>query len=136
MNNCIFCKIVKGKLPCYKVYDDDNFLAFLDIFPLAEGHTLVIPKKHYRWVWDVENIGEYFTVCQTVAHTFQKTSGVELVVSMTIGNEVPHPHIHLVPGFNEQQQNQLVTNMLSSKKSLSDETAQELLKKIKPHLSI
>ena len=62
MENCIFCKIVSGEIPSYKVYEDNEFMAFLDVRPLNLGHTLVIPKKHYRWVWDVPNIGEYYEV--------------------------------------------------------------------------
>ncbi|MDP9249341.1 MAG: HIT domain-containing protein, partial [bacterium] len=63
---CIFCKIVKGEVPAIKVYEDENFLAFLDIRPMGPGHTQVIPKKHYRFVWDLPaqagvpgNTGEY-----------------------------------------------------------------------------
>ena len=62
MLNCIFCKIINKEIPCTKIYEDENFLAFLDINPLSPGHTQIIPKKHYRWVWDIENIGEYFEV--------------------------------------------------------------------------
>ena len=53
MDNCIFCKIVKGELPSYKVYEDDKCMAFLDIHPVAMGHTLLIPKEHYRWAQDM-----------------------------------------------------------------------------------
>ncbi|KKT79078.1 MAG: Histidine triad (HIT) protein, partial [Parcubacteria group bacterium GW2011_GWF2_44_8b] len=59
---CIFCKIVKGEIASCKVYEDENFLAFLDINPQSPGHTQVITKIHYRWVWDVPNAGEYFEV--------------------------------------------------------------------------
>ena len=58
--NCIFCKIISGTIPSYKIYEDVNFLAFLDIHPQTPGHAQVIPKNHHRWVWDVPNIGEYF----------------------------------------------------------------------------
>ena len=67
MTDCIFCKIVNRELPCYKIYEDESFLVFLDIFPYVEGHVLVIPKKHYRWVWDVENVGEYFEIVERAA---------------------------------------------------------------------
>ena len=60
----IFTKIVNGEIPCYKVAEDENFLAFLSIDPLSPGHTLVIPKKHYRWVWDVPNAGDFFEVAK------------------------------------------------------------------------
>ena len=60
MTDCLFCKIVAGEIPCQKVYEDDKFLAFLDIKPQSPGHTLLIPKTHYRWVYDVENYSEFW----------------------------------------------------------------------------
>ncbi|MEI7463544.1 MAG: HIT domain-containing protein, partial [Candidatus Taylorbacteria bacterium] len=62
MPSCIFCKIINKEIPANIIYEDADFLAFLDIRPLSPGHMLVIPKKHYRWVWDVPNVGEYFEV--------------------------------------------------------------------------
>lgn len=94
---CIFCKIVSGDIPSTKIYEDDDFLAFLDIRPLSPGHTLLIPKKHYRWVWDVPNAGEYFKVAQKIAVALQKAFGTEAVLSKIIGDEVPHAHIWLYP---------------------------------------
>jgi len=64
---------------------------------LREGHVQVIPKKHYRWVWDVPNVGEYFETCQKVANALRKTFNTEHVVSLVFGEEVPHAHIWLVP---------------------------------------
>lgn len=97
MSDCIFCKIVNGEIPSYKVYEDEDFLAFLDIRPLNPGHTLVIPKKHYRWVWDVENIGAYYAVVQKCALALKRAMNTEYVVSLVFGEEVPHAHIWLVP---------------------------------------
>lgn len=91
--DCIFCKIVRGEIPAYKVYEDDDFIAFLDIHPQTPGHTQVIPKKHYRWVWDVPNAGAYFEVVKKIAKAQQKVFGVEWVLSRIIGDEVPHAHI-------------------------------------------
>jgi len=68
MDNCIFCKIVKGDIPCYKIYENDKFLAFLDISEFTPGHTLVIPKKHYRFIWDVEDIEEYASVIKKICN--------------------------------------------------------------------
>ena len=93
MEECIFCKIVSGEIPSQKVYEDGQFLAFLDIRPLSAGHTLVIPKKHYRFVWDVENIGDYFVVVQKVAKALQHVSGTDEVFMKVIGEEVPHAHV-------------------------------------------
>lgn len=107
MNDCIFCKIVKGEIPAHKVYEDENFLAFLDVNPRAPGHTQVIPKKHYRWVWDLPrqskvaageaNIGNYFEVAQKIAKAQQKAFGAEAIWSRIMGDEIPHAHIWVFP---------------------------------------
>ena len=99
MSDCLFCKIIEGELPCYKVYEDNDFLAFLDIFPLNKGHTLIIPKKYEQWVWDVENPGEFFEVTAKVAKAIRKAFEPERVMSFVLGEQVPHAHIWLVPKF-------------------------------------
>lgn len=71
MIDCPFCKIVSGQTPSTIVYEDDEHLAFLDIRPQSPGHTLVIPRKHERWVWDVQNVGAYFGAVLTVARAMQ-----------------------------------------------------------------
>ncbi|KKS77392.1 MAG: HIT family protein [Parcubacteria group bacterium GW2011_GWA1_43_21] len=95
--NCIFCKIVAGEIPAYKAYEDEDFLAFLDINPQSPGHLLVIPKKHYRWVWDVPNATNYFTVATKLAKVLQKSFGTDSIWSRITGEEVPHAHIWLFP---------------------------------------
>jgi histidine triad (HIT) family protein len=96
--NCVFCKIVAGEIPSTKVYEDDEFLAFLDIHPQAPGHTQVIPKEHYRWVWDVPNAGKYFEVARKIAKAMQNTFGpVDEVHSRIMGDEVHHAHIWIYP---------------------------------------
>lgn len=97
MENCIFCKIVRGEIPAHKVYEDADFLAFLDIHPQSPGHAQVIPKKHVRWVWDVENIGAYFEVVQKVAHAQRSAFGTDWVLSKIVGDEVAHAHIWVFP---------------------------------------
>ncbi len=97
MTDCIFCRLIKREIPAEIVYEDQNFLAFLDIRPQAPGHTLVIPKQHYRWVWDVPNAGDYFLVAQKIAHAQQKAFGTESIISKIVGEEVPHAHIWLIP---------------------------------------
>lgn len=94
---CIFCQIVVGKLPSYSIYEDHDYVAFLDIFPYATGHTLVIPKKHYRWVWDVEHIGSYYEVVQKLVKHFRSVTGNDFVLEAVFGDAVPHAHVHLVP---------------------------------------
>jgi histidine triad (HIT) family protein len=81
------------------VYEDDNFFAFLDIRPLNPGHTLVIPKEHHRWVWDVPNIGNYYEVVAKIANTIKKVMGTDFVLSFVSGEEVPHAHVWLIPRF-------------------------------------
>ncbi len=97
MEECIFCKIVRGEIPAEKVYEDENFLAFLDIHPQSPGHAQVIPKAHYKWVWDVPNVGDYFEVVRKVARAQQKVFATEWVLSKIIGDEVPHAHIWVFP---------------------------------------
>ena len=97
MQSCVFCKIVAGEIPADKVYEDENFLAFLDIHPASLGHTLIIPKKHYRWVWDVPNIGEYFEVARKIARAQQKAFGQEAIWIGVKGDEVPHSHVSIMP---------------------------------------
>src|SRR3990167_3158782 len=97
MESCVFCKIVKGEIPSHKVYEDDDFFAFLDIHPQSPGHTQVIPKKHYRWVWQVPNAGEYFEVVKKVALAQQKAFNTEMIRSQIFGDEIPHAHIWVWP---------------------------------------
>ncbi|MBL7058393.1 HIT domain-containing protein [Patescibacteria group bacterium] len=95
--DCIFCKIIKGEIPYDKVGETDKFLAFLDIRPLAVGHVLVIPKEHFRWIWDVPYVGEYFEYVAKVANAQKKALGLDMVKSIVVGDEVHHAHVHLVP---------------------------------------
>ena len=99
--NCIFCKIAHGEIPSYKVYEDKNYVAFFDINPLNPGHTLIIPKEHYRWVWDTKDVAGYFAVVQKVAKALQKALETEWVVSLVIGEAVEHAHVQLIPRFED-----------------------------------
>lgn len=95
--NCIFCKIVNKEIPAEVVYEDDKFLAFLDIRPHSPGHTQVIPKQHYRWVWDVPNTHEYFDVAKKIALAQRKAFNTDFILSRIVGDEVPHAHIWVFP---------------------------------------
>lgn len=97
MKDCIFCKIVSKEIPANIVYEDDDFLAFLDIHPQSPGHTQVIPKKHYRWVWDIPNEGAYFEVAKKIALAQRKAFGTEWILSKIVGDEVPHAHLWVFP---------------------------------------
>ncbi len=127
MENCIFCKIRAEEIPSYKIYENSDFLVFLDITQLNEGHCLVIPKKHYRWVWDVQE--EYSKVCNKVANAIKKAFSTERVVSFVIGDQVPHAHIHLVPRFEGDGHGPLIDT--SKTKTLSDERMREISEKIR-----
>jgi len=95
--NCVFCKIAQKEIPAEIVYEDGDFLAFLDIHPQSPGHTQIIPKKHYRWVWDVPNAGEYFEAVKKIAIAQQKVFNTDWILSKIIGDEVPHAHIWVFP---------------------------------------
>ena len=95
--NCLFCQIASGRLPTNLVYQDDNFMAFLDISPVVVGHTLVIPKKHYRWVHQVKEFGQFWKVAQKVARMQIKSLVAPTVVFATAGFQVLHAHIHVMP---------------------------------------
>ena len=95
--SCIFCKIASKEIPAEIVYEDENFLAFLDINPLSPGHTQIIPKEHHRWVWDAPNAGEYFEVARKIAKAQQKAFDTELIRSQIFGDEITHAHIWVFP---------------------------------------
>lgn len=97
MTDCIFCKIAAGEIPSYKVYEDADFLAFLDINPQSPGHVQVIPKQHYRWVWDVPNTTAYFNVVTNIARAQRKAFGTEWILSKIVGDEVHHAHVWIFP---------------------------------------
>lgn len=97
MPDCVFCKIVKGEIPASVVYQDDDFIAFLSIDPRSPGHTLVVPKKHYHWVWDVPEAGRYFEIAKKIALAQKKAFGQEAIFSHIEGIEVPHAHIWVYP---------------------------------------
>jgi len=97
MKNCVFCKIVTGEIPSQTVYENENFLAFLDINPLSPGHTLIIPKKHYRWVWDIPNAGDFFEVAKKIALAEKKAFNTDFVLSKIVGEDVPHAHMWVYP---------------------------------------
>jgi len=103
MEDCIFCKIVSGKIPCYKVYEDDLFIGFLDIKPLNPGNSLLIPKTHYRWVFDVPEFGRYFETAKKISMATIPIVKVETVSLLTLGFEVPHAHIRIIPRFEHDQ---------------------------------
>ena len=102
MQDSIFTKIIKGEIPSYKIYEDDDVLAFLDIHPVTEGHILVIPKKQVQFVWDLEaeDYRKLTDAVQKIALHLRETLEVEYVGEKIVGTDVPHAHVHLIP-FNQ-----------------------------------
>ncbi len=105
MEPSVFTKIIRGEIPSHKVYEDENTLAFLDIYTVIPGHTLVIPKKQVEFIWDLED-ADYQAVMATakkVARRMRDVLGVKYVGEKIIGTDVPHAHIHLIP-FNDSSE--------------------------------
>ena len=103
----IFTKIIKGEIPCYKIAEDEQFFAFLDINPLTKGHTLVVPKKHTSYIFDMgdKELGEMMVFAKKVAAAIQKNVECLRIGVAVIGLEVPHTHIHLGPMKEENDLN-------------------------------
>lgn len=95
----IFSKIISGEIPCHKIAENDNFLAFLDIMPLRKGHALVIPKKETDYIFDMEDseLAEMMIFAKSVSHKIKKVFPCRKIGVTVIGLEVPHAHIHLIP---------------------------------------
>ncbi|TKG94623.1 HIT family protein [Puteibacter caeruleilacunae] len=127
----IFTKIVNAEIPSYKIAEDENFYAFLDIFPLAKGHTLVIPKKEVDYLFDLDD--ELYAGLQMfakkVAVALKEAIPCVKVGVAVLGLEVPHAHIHLVPMNSEKD-----INFANPKLELSKEEFQEIQQKITDQL--
>ncbi len=95
----IFSKIINNEIPAYKVAENDEFVAFLDIFPLAEGHTLVVPKQEIDYIFDIDDdvLGRMNIFAKAVAKAIEKVVDCKRIGIAVIGLEVPHAHIHLIP---------------------------------------
>lgn len=106
MPDCIFCKIIRGELPNYRVYEDEKTIAFLDIMPVNAGHTLVVPKTHASNIFDITP-EDWAAVAETVrilARAIEKgmnADGVNIAMNNRehAGQVVPHPHVHIIPRF-------------------------------------
>ena len=99
MAESIFTKIIKGEIPCYKIAEDDRFIAFLDVFPIKIGHTLVVPKAQIDYLFDLDDrlLSDLMLFTKKVAQKMEKAIPCERIGVAVIGLEVPHAHIHLVP---------------------------------------
>ncbi|HEY6160603.1 MAG TPA: HIT family protein [Bacteroidia bacterium] len=123
----IFSKIAAGEIPCYKVAEDERFLAFLDIFPLVKGHTLVIPKQETDYIFDLDDklLGDLHIFAKKVAIAQKKVIACKRIGVVVLGMEVPHAHIHLVPLQTERD-----IDFSKPKLQLSKEEMNELAIKI------
>lgn len=123
----IFSKIISGEIPCYKVAENDKFLAFLDINPLVKGHTLVIPKQEIDYIFDIEDtlLAEMIVFAKQIALKVEKAITCTRIGVSIIGLEVPHAHIHLVPMDSAND-----VNFTQPKLSLSKDEMESILKKI------
>jgi histidine triad (HIT) family protein len=118
--DCIFCKIIDGDIPSYKIYEDEYVLAFLDITQTTKGHTLVIPKKHYKNIFDTpKDIAEkVFSVVPKIANALKETFN-PIGINIVNNNDQPlqsvfHLHIHLIPRYEDDQFNIKFTNNMAT----------------------
>jgi histidine triad (HIT) family protein len=127
----LFSRIIAGEIPCYKIAENDRFLAFLDIFPLVEGHTLVIPKIEVDKFFDVPDdyLRDLFSFAKPIARSIEKSFDCNRCGIAVIGIEVPHAHMHLVP-LNSADD----LNFTRRKLKLSDVELKEVQKKITANL--
>lgn len=108
MDDCIFCKIIKGDIPCYKLYEDENYLAFLDIQPTTKGHTLVLPKKHYANIYDIPEdvLCGLMAVAKKVALNIKDKLNPEAIYinqnnGEKAGQSIMHYHMHIKPIYSD-----------------------------------
>lgn len=127
--SCVFCRIVAKEIPSRIVYEDENFIAFLDIRPLNPGHTLLIPKKHYRWVYDVENFEEMWKVVKKVTVAIISALNPISVSYATLGFEVEHAHVWIIPRFENDGHGGVIDWM--AVKEISPQQMDEIAKKIR-----
>lgn len=127
----IFSRIIAGEIPCYKVAEDDNYFAFLDISPLAKGHTLVIPKREVDYIFDLtdEEIAGMQVFAKKVAIAIRKAIPCVKVGQCVLGLEVPHAHIHLVP-----MQSEADLRFTNPRVELTKDEFEEIAKSIRENL--
>jgi len=99
MDPCIFCRIADKSTPADVVYEDQHYLAFLDKYPQSPGQLQFIPKKHYRWIYEVPQMGEMFTIAQKIIRAIIPVLGASHVTLATFGQQVGHAHLWIVPQY-------------------------------------
>ncbi len=116
----IFSKIIAGEIPCYKIAENEHFLAFLDVYPLVKGHVLIIPKIEVDKIFDVDDtyLSEWLVFAKPIAKAIEKAIDCKRVGISVIGLEVPHAHMHLVPINNANDINFTKEKLTLSKEEL------------------
>lgn len=124
----IFTKIIAGEIPSYKIAEDDRFYAFLDIRPMAKGHTLVVPKQETDYIFDLDDaqLGDMVIFAKKVAKAIEAAIPCKRVGVMVVGLEVPHAHIHLVPIREEMDM-----NLSNPRLEFSPQAFEEIAEKIR-----
>ncbi|NDV95339.1 HIT family protein [Dysgonomonas sp. 521] len=127
----IFSKIIAGEIPSYKVAEDDRFFAFLDINPMAKGHTLVVPKQEVDYIFDLDDttLKDMTAFAKKVAKAIEKAIPCKRVGMMVIGMEVPHAHIHLIP-INKESDMALSNPRVKLEQSEFEEIAKKIRENI------
>jgi histidine triad (HIT) family protein len=129
----VFTRIINGEIPCYKVAEDDRFIAFLDVRPLKPGHTLVVPKKEVDYIFDMDEktLADMMIFARRVALAMKEVIDCRRIGVAVLGLEVPHAHIHLIPLTRETDI--LFTN---PRVSVTDEENKRLAKAIGDHVRL
>ena len=127
----IFTKIIKGEIPCYKIAEDEHYFAFLDIRPLAKGHTLIVPKQETDYIFDLddESLKGMVVFAKRIAIALEKAVPCKRIGIAVLGLEVPHAHIHLVPLNSESD-----ISFSKPRVNLSKKEFEELVKKVQSYL--
>lgn len=126
MEDTIFHKILRGDIPSYKVYEDEDFFAFLDIYPRTKGHTLLIPKVYARWTYEVKNFGAYWETARKISIALQKGLHAEWVNYFTFG-EIPYAHIHILPRYGKLPTH---AEIIPAAKEIDKKEAEEVVRNV------
>lgn len=134
--DCIFCKIINGDIPSNKVFENDNFIAILDAFPANEGHTLVIPKKHFENIFEIdeETLKEGYAIGKKIANSIKKSLNIENINILQnngalAGQTVNHFHIHIIPRI--ENDNVIIK---SSPVNIDNDKIKQIIKNIKENI--
>lgn len=99
ITDCVFCLIIRRQQPAYIIYEDDQTIAFLDKYPQTRGHLQLVPKTHVRWIYDLPDMGSFFTTAQKIIRAIIPILGAEHMTIATFGHEIKHAHLWIVPQY-------------------------------------